>query len=309
MLKYLAKFASDILPSVAATIIGAYIVNHYITAKPNAAATAAVSAPAADSKPANAPTKVANIPGDGVRAQGISEKAVFDKAAAEKPAAEKPQEKAQEKTAEKKEKAQEKSQEKSGDKPADTASISADTHRHPAPPREKTAIRTIPLTAAPSVQPAASTAVPSNPPSVIEATANPDEHRDANDLAREAIERLRENSPRSQQDAARALDALRAAAPQQTPLAVQPLPPPVMVAAPAGDTFAPGTNGAQQPYPSSAQAGDPNRPIPPADIPSPQPFELGADNNGVPPLRQHNKNVAEDMLAAAKSVFHAVLPQ
>ena len=30
MLKYLTKFAMDILPSVAATIIGAYIVNHYI---------------------------------------------------------------------------------------------------------------------------------------------------------------------------------------------------------------------------------------------------------------------------------------
>lgn len=306
MLKYLAKFASDILPSVAATIIGAYIVNHYITAKPNAAAPAAVSARAADSKPVDGATNVANIPSDGVRAQGISEKAVFDRAAAEKPAAEKPQEKAQEKTAEKKEK----SQEKSEDKPADTASISADIHRRPAPPREKTAIRTIPLPAAPSVQPAASTAVPSNPPPVIEATANPDEHRDANDLARAAIERLRENSPHSQ-DAARALDAPRAAAaPQQTPLAVQPLPPPVMVAAPAGDTFAPGANdGAQQPYPSSAQAYDPNRPIPPADIPSPQPLELRSDNNGVPPLQQHNKNVAEDMLAAAKSVFHAVLPQ
>lgn len=303
MLKYLAKFASDILPSVAATIIGAYIVNHYITAKPNAPAPAAVSAAAADGKPLDAPTNVANIPADGVRAQGISEKAVFDRAADEKPVAEKPQEKAQEKTAEKKEKAQEKSE----DKPADTASISADIHRRPAPPHEKTAIRTIPLTAAPSVQPAASTAVPSNPPPVIEAKVNPDEHRDANDLAREAIERLRENSPRSQ-DAARAPGAPRAAAPQQqTPQAVQPLPPPVMVAAPAGDTFAPDANGTQQA--SSAPAYDPNRPIPPADIPSPPPVELRADNNGAPPLQQHNKNVAEDMLAAARSVFHAVLPQ
>lgn len=306
MLKYLAKFASDILPSVAATIIGAYIVNHYITTKPSAPAPAVASAPAADSKPTDAPTNVANIPGDGVRAKGISEKAVFEKAAAEKPTAEKPQDKAQEKTAEK---AKEKPQEKSEDKPAETASISADIHRRPAPPHEKTAIRTIPLTAAPSVQPAASTAVSPNPPPVIEATANPVEHRDANDLARAAIERLRENSPRSQ-DAARGLDASHAAAAPQQATALQPLPPPVMVDAPAGDTFAPGTNGQmQQPYPSSAQAYDPNRPIPPADIPSSQPLELRTDNNGVPPLQQHNKNVAEDMLAAAKSVFHAVLPQ
>lgn len=169
MLKYLAKFASDILPSVAATIIGAYIVNHYITTKPSAPAPAVASAPAVDSKPTDAPTNVANIPGDGVRAKGISEKAVFEKAAAEKPTAEKPQDKAQEKTAEK---AKEKPQEKSEDKPAETASISADIHRRPAPPHEKTAIRTIPLTAAPSVQPAASTAVSPNPPPVIEATAN-----------------------------------------------------------------------------------------------------------------------------------------
>ena len=36
MLNYLKKFAVDILPSVAATVIGAYIVNHYIVTKPGA---------------------------------------------------------------------------------------------------------------------------------------------------------------------------------------------------------------------------------------------------------------------------------
>ena len=37
MLKsYLTKFTVDILPSVAATVIGAYIVNHYIVSKPGA---------------------------------------------------------------------------------------------------------------------------------------------------------------------------------------------------------------------------------------------------------------------------------
>ena len=34
MLKYISKFAMDVLPSVIATIIGAYIVNHYIVTKP-----------------------------------------------------------------------------------------------------------------------------------------------------------------------------------------------------------------------------------------------------------------------------------
>src|SRR5205807_2037557 len=45
MLNYLKKFAMDILPSVAATIIGAYIVNHYITAKPADAHTEPASIP------------------------------------------------------------------------------------------------------------------------------------------------------------------------------------------------------------------------------------------------------------------------
>ena len=310
MLKSLAKFASDILPSVAATIIGAYIVNHYITAKPAAPAPAAVSSTAPDSKPADTPTDVANIPAATVKAKEGADKAASDKAIADKgpsekgisekalfeKAAEKSQDKAKEKTAEK---APEKAQDKSEDKPAETASISTDIHRHPVLPREKTPIRTIPLTA-PAVQPAASAAAPANPPPAVEAAVKSDEQRDANDLARAAIERLRESSPHSQ-------DAARAAA-SQAPASVQPLPPPVMVAAPAGDTFASGSNGQmQQPYPYDAQANDPNRPVPPADIP--QPLEVRTDSNGVPPLQQHNKNVAEDMLSAAKSVFHAVLPQ
>ena len=41
MLKLASKFAMDIFPSVIATILGAYIVNHYINAKPPAADAAA----------------------------------------------------------------------------------------------------------------------------------------------------------------------------------------------------------------------------------------------------------------------------
>ena len=50
MLKYVSKFAMDILPSVAATIIGAYIVNHYIVTKPGADAPVAAAVSAADPK-------------------------------------------------------------------------------------------------------------------------------------------------------------------------------------------------------------------------------------------------------------------
>ncbi|RZM98496.1 hypothetical protein CWO91_37050, partial [Bradyrhizobium genosp. SA-3] len=84
MLKYLAKISMDIFPSVLATIIGAYIVNHYINAKPAPDAPATVVAPAqtgSEGKPAD----TANLPAPGVKAKGVSEKSV-SKAAAEKPA-------------------------------------------------------------------------------------------------------------------------------------------------------------------------------------------------------------------------------
>ena len=102
--KFASKFASDILPSVVATIIGAYIVNHYIITKPGADAPVTASAATSDSKkparkgekPATLSSDVTNIPGSGVTAKGISEKAVFEKSplekAAEKPAADAPAE-------------------------------------------------------------------------------------------------------------------------------------------------------------------------------------------------------------------------
>ena len=91
MLKYITKFAMDILPSVAATIIGAYIVNHYIVAKPDAPAAAVVSSAdpkktdaKADGKPSVSVT--GGLPQPGVTAKGISEKAMIEQTAAEKPA-------------------------------------------------------------------------------------------------------------------------------------------------------------------------------------------------------------------------------
>lgn len=85
MLKYLAKISMDIFPSVLATIIGAYIVNHYINAKPAADAPAAVVAPA-DAGQNGKPADVANLPAPGVKAKGIAEKSVTDKPAADKAA-------------------------------------------------------------------------------------------------------------------------------------------------------------------------------------------------------------------------------
>ena len=52
MFNYVKKFTMEILPSVAATIIGAYIVNHYIVAKPAADAPVAAAASVANTKAA-----------------------------------------------------------------------------------------------------------------------------------------------------------------------------------------------------------------------------------------------------------------
>jgi hypothetical protein len=321
MLKYVSKFALDVLPSVAATIIGAYVVNHYIVAKPGAGVpvNAVVSSvdPKADSKntkPAQTSSDVGNIPEAGVRAKGISEKAIFERSMGEKSPVEKPlSEKSQV------EKPQvEKPVEKSADKPAETASIPPDTRRHQPAAREKIVAKTVPATpvAAAPAQPAVTAVVPvvvapnvvaPNTAPPVEAAVAPEEHRDATDLARAAIERLRgEGSPHAQ-EAARISDAPRVVSAPPAP--VRPLPPPIMVSTPSGETPDPGAGPSmmKQPYPTTARIDDPRRPTPPADIPVPGPLDLRAAPADSA-TRAHT-TVAEDVLSAAKSVFHAVLPR
>jgi hypothetical protein len=304
MLKYVSKFTLDVLPSLLATVIGAYIVNHYIVSKPDAPVAAATSTanPKADAK-AETSSDVANIPEPGVRAKGISEKAVLDKSAAEKPA------------------------DKTADKPAETASIPSDTRRHQPAAREKTVAKTVPAPqpAAPAVVPVVATPnVVAAPTPPVEAATPAEERRDANDLARAAIERLRgitDSSPRTQ-EAARAADTPRIPdAPRVAPAppveasrivpapSVRPLPPPIMVSTPPGEALDPAAASSQgkPPYADAARVGDARRPTPPADIPVSPPLDLRAE--ATEPVAREHRNVAEDMLSAAKSVFHAVLPK
>jgi hypothetical protein len=276
MLKYVSKFALDILPSVVATIIGAYIVNHYIVTKP---AEAPVAAAVSTSDPAKADPKasesVAALPEAGVKAKGISERAMLEKTATEKPAV--------------------------VDKPADTAGLPAEPRRHQPVLREKAVAK--------AVQPPA----PAPAAAPVEAAVAPEEKRDANDLARAAIERLRgtnEASPRAQ-EAVRIPDARQAPeAPHVASVpAVQPLPPPIMVSAPNTEASNPATGSVpiKPPY-AAARIDDPRRPTPPADIPSSSPpVDLRAEATLAAP-REHT-SVADDVLSAAKSVFHAVLPR
>jgi hypothetical protein len=351
MLNYLKKFAVDIFPSVAATVIGAYIVNHYIVAKPGADAPPAGAAStanpkgdggaearteakaASDAKPAETAASVSNLPAAGVKARGISEKAIMEKTAAERPAVvEKPQEKSQEKSEAKAEakadakadiKADAKVDAKSSETPAETASAPAEPRRQQAAPREKEKIRVV----LPSpVQPAASSAAPvvaAAPTAPVETA--PEEHRDANDLARAAIERLRANgegAPRAP-ETARAPDVPKEASKEVTreasktdpsravtAPAIRPLPPPIMVSAPpTGEPSSQqGSSQSRPPYAANAEPGNPNRPTPPADIPLSRPLDLRAEA-AEPSVRERASAAAEDALSTAKSLFQSVLPK
>jgi hypothetical protein len=90
---------------------------------------------------------------------------------------------------------------------------------------------------------------------------------------------------------------------------VQPLPPAIMVSTPSGDPFNPnGTAPPRSPYAPVARVDDPRRPTPPADIPTAsRPIDLHAEATASMP--EQRTTVADDMLSAAKSVFHAVLPR
>jgi hypothetical protein len=298
MLKYLAKISMDIFPSVLATIIGAYIVNHYINARPAADTPAAVVAPAdAGKKPAD----MANLPGPGVKAKGVSEKSISDKSAADKPAA---------------------------DKPAETKAADEAASHGRTPAHDKAVAKSTP--AAPAAAPVVEA---SSAPAAGSPAATPD----ANDLARAAIERLRkspegkaaekaaeaksteskpaeakapEKSPEpAVQEASRTPEAPRIVT--AVPTTVRPLPPPINVSTPSPEAYGNGAaSQANPPYTASVGNDNPNRLTPPADIPVPviaPPLDLRADAGA--PMPRPKTNVADEMLSGMKSMFHAVLPK
>ncbi|MBR0820449.1 hypothetical protein [Bradyrhizobium liaoningense] len=314
MLKYLAKISMDIFPSVLATIIGAYIVNHYINAKPSADTPAAVVAPAqagSDGKPAD----IANLPAPGVKAKGVSEKSVSEKSVTDKAAAEKP---ADHQPAEA--------------KAADVAP--AETGPRGRPAREKAVAKSAPAVAAPATAP------------VVEANsapASPAATPDANDLARAAIERLRkspegkaaEKAAEARSTEARSTEArsTEAKSAEKTPepavreaartpeaprgvtvepVTLRPLPPPITVSTPSSEAYGNGgASPANPPYTASIGNDDPNRMTPPADIPVPviaPPLDLRADAGAAMP-RPKKTNVADEMLSGMKSMFNSVLPK
>jgi len=263
MLKYISKFVLDILPSVVATIVGAYIVNHYIVPKSDAG------------KPAAA---VASTPDPVAPKAKANEKPVVEKATVEKAAIEK------------------------SDKP-DVASAPADSRRHQPAVREKAVAKATPAPAPAVITPPVATV--SVAPAVTAPT--PEERRDANDLARAAIERLRgikEAQPVTQEtvrapEPPRVQETLRG----DTPAAMPQLPPPIMVSTPPVESF--GAARSQPPY--AERETDPRRPRPPGEIPLPPPLDLQADATGS--TRPESTSVAHDVLSAARSVIHSVIPK
>ncbi|MDO8979831.1 MAG: cell envelope biogenesis protein TolA [Afipia sp.] len=301
--KLFTKYFLEVVPSIVATVVGAYIVTHYINAKSEAdKPKAAIAAPAKTSKDAAPQTLKADESADkaakaeSAKAEAArlkAEKLALEKAAAERSAADR---------AENAKKAAEKlAAEKAASDKAAADKFASD--KAAAEKRERTAAKPAPAAPMPA-----------------EANAAPDDKRDANDLARAAIERLRNAGPRAVPEPPRAQEAARAeepakaqerarvnsvvyapaAAPQQP--SIQPLPPAVTVAPPPSEAAVAAPAPFPQPISGSSdiRADDGLRLTPPADIPS-RPLDLRA--------KQGRTSVTEDVMSAAKSVFHAVVPE
>ena len=308
MLKYLAKISMDIFPSVLATIIGAYIVNHYINARPAADTPAAVVAPA-DAGKNGKPADVANLPAPGVKAKGVSEKSISEKSASDKPAADKPA--------------------AAHDKAVAKSSPAAST---PATPATAPVVEanSAPAAASPAVTPdandlaraaierlrkspegkaaekAAETKSTETKPSA-ETKSSETKSSETKSSESKAAERTPEQPV--VQEASRVPEAPRVVT--AVPSTVRPLPPPINVSTPSPDAYGnSGSSQANPPYTASVGNDNPNRLTPPADIPVPMiapPLDLRADAGVAAP--RPKTNVADEMLSGMKSMFHAVLPK
>jgi hypothetical protein len=300
MLKYLAKISMDIFPSVLATIIGAYIVNHYINARPAADTPAAVVAPA-DAGKNGKPADVANLPAPGVKAKGVSEKSISEKSAADKPAADKPA--------------------AAHDKAVAKSSPAASTPAA-APVVEA---NSAPAAASPTVTPDANDLAraaierlrksPEGKAAEKAAEAKSTETKPSAEAksseTKSSESKAAERTPEQPavQEASRVPEAPRIVT--AVPSTVRPLPPPINVSTPSPDAYGNGgSSQANPPYTASVGNDNPNRLTPPADIPVPviaPPLDLRADAGA--PVPRPKTNVADEMLSGMKSMFHAVLPK
>lgn len=283
MLKHVSNFFLQIFPSVVATVVGAYIVTNYINNRPAAdapkAAVASTPEPAKDTTPAKDAGSAATA---AAKADAPADEAGKPKQA-EKPAAEPKRQASREKPSEKPEKS----------------------------------VKAAPVPAVTSA-PAQTVAVAPSAPAAVDSTPASD-NRDANDLARAALDRLRgpveaAKQPEPRRQAAPA-PAPAARAPEQPKVAaatpaqphvqqtVQPLPPATLVTAPNNGS---GARSEEANAPKSREAAKDERSLtsfrPPAEIPGASPIDLHATG-------REPTSIADDVVATARSVFNAVIPR
>jgi hypothetical protein len=287
MLKYVSKFVLDILPSVIATVVGAYIVNHYIVPKPaaDAARSAAISKVDSTQPPKAATANLTTAP-DPAPAREAAPREVKSKTTDKAPKAS-PDKSSSDKTQ------------------ADKAGID----RSPEPAKTEPESRRLTTRDKPvdKAQPAAT-------PAETAAVA-PDDHPNAAELARAALVRLRATEPARSPEATASIPS-PAAAPvahepsrdaaliDPRPTTVPPLPPAVSVAAPPERGIAasdPAGEGSR-----TWRSTEADHVVPPADIP-PSSAPIDLQPVAAPPARK--KSVTEDVLSAARSVFQSVVPQ
>lgn len=290
--KFLSKYLLEVIPSIVATVVGAYIVTNYINAKPPAEKPpAAVSSqapaetlatlPAKDDTAAKAEAAAKAAETKAASERLANEKAAAIKAAAEKAATEKAEaRRAAERLASEKREAEKRELERK------------EAERHEAEKREHVLAKVNPSARTPAVKP------------IEESAANPD----ANDLARAAIARLRAEQPMP-------------VAQPVTKMPEHPVAP--VIAAPGSQPAAPPMREANinptEPMPPAAVAPLPtatiattppvadvsaSRMVPPADIPL-RPLDLQPSDEG----KKDNGSVVSDMMSATKSAFQAVLPR
>lgn len=305
--KFLSKYFLEVIPSIVATVVGAYIVTHYINSKPDADKPAAAA-----SSPATPVKAVSTAPDKPKSENSKSEIASPESVKTESPKTESPKTESFRTELSKAESAKAEPEpakseaEKGGEKSAQAARV---LRHHQVVVKERAAKAAVQEKAAP-----------------VEASATPEDRRDANDIARAAIERLRGAEPHAGETrpTERKLNtvgyapALPPSQPPQTyapPVQAAPppaayVPPPAREAAipapvPVITPMPPATTIAPMPVPpaSVVRAEDPSRPTPPADIPS-RPLDIRAKDSA-----KDDTSVAEDVVSAAKNAFQAVLPR
>lgn len=284
MLKFITeKLLGQILPSVVATVIGAYVVNQYIVTRPDAPPPAAPAAQLDAGKAAKPVEPVAAaISPEPAKSELVRSEPPKLKSGADK--------------------------EKSADQPVGRHQISV----HDKTPAAKPAgapVSTASAAPEPVKPPEERTEPARDPNQVLRAAVA--RLRASAETPRAADTTVRAQEPLKVFETPRAQEPPRL---QETARATAPALPPAVNLAPSHVSI--------EPYPSSPATtasvpvnirpadtadlsdSDPHRPTPPADIPA---ARTAASGDGTTPARK--PSVADDVLFTAKSVIHSVLPR